>query len=496
MQVTREELMQMSAPELEALAWRTNWINKRHAHQRMPEGEHWTKWLLLAGRGAGKTRTAAEEIGWLAWTNPGTRWLVAAPTSDDVLSTCYEGESGLLACIPRALVKSFTQKPPELTLINDSLIRGIPASEPDRFRGPNWHGCWLEELAAWQYDREAYDLIVFANRIGKRPIMIITTTPKPRALIRDLVKRNGKDVVLTRASTYANLANLAPTFRDEILKFEGTQRGREEIHAEVLDPEEQGIVKRSSIRMWPASKPLPWFDYIVMSLDTALTEETRDKTTGDPDYTACSVWGLFQFEKRANAMMIDAWRARLGFPELLARVKDELKSEYGQMETPIVRPLIGPAQVALETKKIDLLLIEDIGSGKTLRQVMASQGVMAYAYNPGRAKKIERLHAVSHLFAGGSSGAGVVWMTEGRRMNKDGSYTATGDFSSWAQPVVEQLVTFSGEGSIPHDDDMDAAVQALRLLSDRNLLDTIRKREGADVNATPPRPEAANPYSA
>lgn len=492
MDVTREELMQMSAPDLEALAWRSAWLQKAHKHQMVPPGAWWNIWLLLAGRGAGKTRTAAEEIGWQAWSNPGTRWLVAAPTSDDVLSVCFEGESGLLACIPRTLIKSFTSKPPEITLVNDSLIRGIAAFEPERFRGPQWHGAWLEELAAWQYPDEAFDMIVFANRLGQHPRMIITTTPKPRALIRSLVKREGKDVVLTRASTYANLANLAPTFRDAILKYEGTMRGREEIHAEVLDPEEQGVVKRSQIRMWAADKQLPWFDYIVMSLDTALTEETRDKQTGDPDFTACSVWGMFQFEKRPNAMMIDAWRARLGFPDLLTRVKEELKAEYGQMETPIVRPLIGPAQVALETKKIDLLLIEDIGSGKTLRQVMASQGVMAYAYNPGRAKKLDRLHAVSHLFAGG-----VVWMTEGRRPDKDkpGQFISTGDFSSWAHPVIDQLCTFAGEGSIPHDDDMDAACQALRLLSDRNMLDTIRKSPVSDLDAKPSRPEIQNPYS-
>lgn len=492
MQVSREELMAMSAPELEALAWRMSWLAKAHKHQIMPPGTWWTKWLLLAGRGAGKTRTAAEEIGWQAWANPGTRWLVAAPTSDDLLRVCFKGESGLLACIPKALIESFVEKPPQITLVNKSIIAGIPASEPDRFRGPQWHGAWLEELAAWQYAQESYEMIVFANRLGERPIMIITTTPKPKALIRDLVKRNGKDVVLVRASTYENMANLAKTFRDEILKFEGTQRGREEIHAEVLDPEEQGIIKRSQIKMWSAGKQLPWFDYIVMSLDTAFTEETRDKKTGDADYTACSVWGLFQFEKRANAMMLDAWQARMGFPELIARVKDELKSEYGQMETPILKPLIGPVQVALETKKIDLLLIEDIGSGKTLRQVLASQNVLAYAYNPGRAKKIERLHAVSHLFA-----AGVVWMTEGRRPVKGqpGEFEHTGDFSSWAQVMVDQLCCFSGEGSIPHDDMMDSGVQALRLLSDRNMLDSIR--HGPPTESVVSRQlETPNPYSA
>lgn len=493
---TREELLKLPDDALVAMVWRLEWEKRRHKHQIEPEGDWWTIWLLLAGRGAGKTRGAAEWVAAKAYDNPGTRWLVGGPTSEDVREVCFEGESGLLACIPRELIVTYTMKPPEIVMKTrtagvTSMIHGIPASEPERYRGPNWHGGWLDEMAAWQYDKEAFDMIMFSVRLGAHPRLIITTTPKPKAMIRDLVKRDGKDVVVVRASTYANIDNLAPTFRNQILRYESTNLGRQEIHAEVLDPEEQGIIKRSQIRMWPADRQFPWFEYIVMSLDTALTEETRDKDTGDPDYTACQVWGLFQHEKRANAMLIDAWQARLGFPDLIKRVKDEMKSEYGQMETPILRPLIGPAQVALETKMIDLLLIEDIGSGKSLRQVLASQGIHGYAYNPGRAKKLDRLHAISHLFP-----AGVIWMTEGRRPDKDnpGKYIHTGEFSSWTNDVIDQVCTFHGEGSIPHDDHVDAMSQALRLLSDRNLLNTVRAKPGDDGGARPQAAPSANPY--
>lgn len=479
--VTREELMTLSTEELEGLAWRVRWLeqakkNTNHAgvvYQLPPEElAWWTIYFLNAGRGAGKTRAAAEDTAWYAWQNPRVRCLVCAPTSEDVLTVCFEGESGLLSCIPRPLIKSYTMKPPEIMLINDSMLHGIPASEPDRLRGPQWHRVWAEEVSSWQYAQEAFDMIMFALRLGKHPRMVLTTTPKPQPLIRALAKRNGKDVMMVNASTYNNMGNLAPTFRDQVLRYENTQLGRQEIHAEILDPEEQGIIKRSWIRMWPASKQLPWFDYIVMSLDTALTEETRDDQTGDPDYTACQVWGLFFHEKRANAMMLDAWQARLGLPDLLKRVKEELKSEYGQLETPILKPLIGPAHVALETKKIDLVLVERQGAGRPLLQFLSRQGVNGYEYNPGRMKKLDRLHLVSYLFS-----QGVVWMTEGRRFDKQsGTYVETGEFSSWAQPVIDQICTFSGEGSIPHDDHVDAGSQALRLLSDRNMLDTIRHK--------------------
>ena len=93
-----------------AYAWRLTWLNNAHQHQILPHGDWWSIWLLLAGRGAGKTRTAAEQIGWWAWEQPNTRWLVAAPTSSDVRSTCFEGDSGLLSVIPKALIGDYNRR--------------------------------------------------------------------------------------------------------------------------------------------------------------------------------------------------------------------------------------------------------------------------------------------------------------------------------------------------------------------------------------------------
>ena len=131
-----------------AKAWRLTWLSKAHAHQILPYGD-WSIFLCLAGRGAGKTRMAAEQIGWWAWENPNTRWLVAAPTSSDVRATCFEGDSGLVSVIPAPLIAEYNKALHEMRLVNGSLIKGIPASEPERFRGPQFHGGWLDELAAW-----------------------------------------------------------------------------------------------------------------------------------------------------------------------------------------------------------------------------------------------------------------------------------------------------------------------------------------------------------
>ena len=144
----REEFGRLPLERQAAWAWRALWLSKAHRHQLLPEGAWWTIWLMLAGRGAGKTRTAAEQIGWWAWSYPKTRWLVAAPTSSDVRSTCFEGDSGLLTVIPQPLVTDYNKALHELRLTNGSLIKGIPASEPERFRGPQFHGGWCDELAA------------------------------------------------------------------------------------------------------------------------------------------------------------------------------------------------------------------------------------------------------------------------------------------------------------------------------------------------------------
>jgi len=190
-------LWEKLSPSERAIAdWQLGWYMKRLPHQIPPDGD-WTIWLLLAGRGAGKTRTAAEVLGSWAVMQPGTRWLVSAPTYGDLLGVCFEGESGLLNSIPRELVETFNKSDVEIRLRNGSLIKGITAEKPERFRGPQFHGGWLDELAAWQYADEAFDLLMFGMRLGDRPRLICTTTPKPNTIIRNLLAREGKDVIVT-----------------------------------------------------------------------------------------------------------------------------------------------------------------------------------------------------------------------------------------------------------------------------------------------------------
>lgn len=263
-------------------------------------------------------------------------------------------------------------------------------------------------------------------------------------------------------------------------QYEGTVQGRQELYGELIDPEESGIIKRSWFRLWPAKNPLPRFDWIIMSLDTAYTEKSLDKK-GDPDPTACSVWGVFHHEKRSNIMLLDCWEDHLGMPELMRRVKRELNTAYGDDEDQaMIKPLFGSAKPITSGRKPDILLIEDKGSGISLRQMLAESGIEAYAYNPGKADKLARLHIVSPIFA-----QKRVWLPESDKY--------AGRPRTWCDPLVTQLCAFTGEGSIKHDDHVDACTQAMRLCMDKGLIKLIK--DDTPLIA-PPRKAQGNPYAA
>jgi predicted phage terminase large subunit-like protein len=440
---TKKAFMNLPAQQQVAYAWRMKWLSQAHDHQILPVGDWWNIWLLLAGRGAGKTRTAAEQIGWWAWSEPNTRWLVSAPTSGDVRQTCFEGDSGLLSVIPQELIADYNKALHELKLVNGSFIKGIPASEPERFRGPQFHGGWLDELAAWDYLQESWDMIQFGIRLGTHTRLICTTTPKPKDLIIELVGREGDDVVLTTASTYANIDNLAPSFRKQILQYEGTKLGRQEIYAEIIDPEESGIVKRDMFRLWPADKPFPKFEFVLQSYDCAYTE----KTFNDP--TACIVFGVFKpLDGPMSVMIIDCWQERLQYPDLRPKVIEEYQVSYGADVESEETNYVGG-------KKVDLILVEDKAAGISLIQDLQRAHLPVRAYNPGRADKIQRLSIVSNIIA-----SKRVWIPE--------STNRKGYVRDWAEGFVSQICSFPDS---THDDYVDACTQALRYLRDAGFLD-------------------------
>ena len=235
--------------QLDAALWQVKWELQALPHQQEPEDGEYDTFLMLAGRGSGKTHTASHWIGIRAWKYDNTRWLVTAPTSNDIRATCFEGDSGLLNIIPQSLIRDYNKSLFEITLTNGSIIQGIPASEPERYRGKQYHGAWFDELCAFDYLDEAYDGVQFTLRLKdpriKRVQQIITTTPKPKELIVDLNEgKVGGDVYVVNASSYDNRENLSATFFKQLETYDGTDIGRQEIYGEILDPEQAGIIKQ------------------------------------------------------------------------------------------------------------------------------------------------------------------------------------------------------------------------------------------------------------
>lgn len=442
----------MSKEELALLKWRLEWKQTARAKQLVPE-THWKTYGAMAGRGFGKTRMGANWLGIEACSDPGSFNFVIAPTRDDVRYVCFEGETGLFAYIPDCLIVDYNKSDLIIYLWNGAIIRGFGSERPERLRGPQHHRGWCDELAAWQYSKKCWDMMQFGLRLGEYTQVLWTTTPKPVPIIKERVLEENTDHIIVRGTTYENRANLSDSFYQEIAKYEGTKLGRQEIHGELIDPEESGIVKRSQWKIWPAKKPLPRFIHIVSSLDTAFTERTFDAKEMEADPTACSVWGLFYIGKLLNVMLLDAWDDYLGLPELIKRVREESKVTYGKADEPLLGQTLVPSpylsrEGVMVGRPTDIHLIEDKGSGISLRQMLGMENLLLEKYNPGKADKLSRLHSVTPMFAHGR-----VWCAE--------SIKFPNQPTTWAEGLIGQVCSYHGPGTTEHDDYVDTTTQAL-----------------------------------
>jgi len=457
--------------------WQARWSQTARPNQ-IPQAD-FSEYGFMAGRGFGKTRIGAEWLGAKAYGTRNTYCAVIAPTYADVKHTCFEGESGLLNVIPEALIKRYNSSDLVLELKSGTTIRGFTSEKPARLRGPQHEFIWCDELAAWQNAEETWDMAMMGLRLGRAPKVVWTTTPRPVELVRKLIVPKAGRVVVS-GSTFDNKDNLPDRFFEQLEHYEGTTIGRQELYGELIDPEESGVIKRSWLKLWPAKKPLPAFDWIIMSLDTAFTEATRDTKSGDADYTACSVWGVFQHDSKGYVLLLDCWQEQLGMPDLIKRVKKEMNTAYGDdQDVALIKPMYGSSKPLTSGRKPDILLIEDKGSGISLRQMLEREGILAHAYNPGRADKLARLHVVSPVFAR-------------RRVFLPESDKFPGKARVWADPLVAQLCSFTGKGSIKHDDFVDSTTQAMRLMMDKGMLGTLVEKK-QDIDKPPPK-VIQNPY--
>jgi phage terminase large subunit-like protein len=269
-------LKRTSDRELEAIEHDWGWWGR--CNQQAPKGD-WRTWLLLAGRGFGKTRSGAECIRDQVIHHRRRRIALVAPTAADARDVMVEGESGLLAIGPPQQRPQYEPTKRRLTWPNGAIATTYSADEPERLRGPQHDAAWCDEIASWRYP-EAWDMLMFGLRLGPDPRVVVTTTPKPVKIIRELL--TDPTTVVTRGSSYENRANLADAFFAQIIrKYEGTRLGRQEINAEVLDDVPGALWNRARLEelRWPAYKSVPELTRIVVAIDPATTSgEDADET--------------------------------------------------------------------------------------------------------------------------------------------------------------------------------------------------------------------------
>jgi phage terminase large subunit-like protein len=213
----------------------------------------WRNWLILGGRGSGKTRSGAEWVRARATgqgfaTGPLARRIaLVAPTFDEARMVMIEGVSGLLAVHDAGWRPVFEPSRRLLTWPNGCVAQVFTAEEPDGLRGPQFDAAWCDELAKWKQGEKVWDMLQFALRLGENPCAVVTTMPRPIPLLKRLLADDG--TVVSRATTFANRANLAPPFLQDVLKrYGGTRLGRQELNGELIEDDPDALFRRDLIK--------------------------------------------------------------------------------------------------------------------------------------------------------------------------------------------------------------------------------------------------------
>lgn len=268
--------------DVEVRQRRELWEATARVEQLPPSGD-WLYWLVLAGRGFGKTRLAMEDAGFYGMTHPNERIALVAATFEAGVKTMVEGESGLNATIPRSQVDRWNRSSGELFLNNGTKYQVFSSQEPESLRGPQHHRGYADELAAWYQPKteagadleNAWDQLLFGMRLGKHPRIVIATTPKPTQLVKRVL--NNPRTVVTRGSTYDNAANLSAVTLSELkTKYENTRLGRQELLAEMLDDVPGALWTREMIDEARKARTIPDMARIVVAVDPSGARDEND----------------------------------------------------------------------------------------------------------------------------------------------------------------------------------------------------------------------------
>jgi phage terminase large subunit-like protein len=248
------------ARELEHLRWKWPLLARPDQLPPAAGAADWTTWLMVGGRGAGKTRAGAEWVraivhGHPMFTDrPARRIALVGETAADVRDVMIEGVSGILAVHPPARRPQWTPSRRRLEWPNGAVALVFSAEDPEALRGPQFDAAWSDEIGKWRRADETWDMLQFGLRLGDRPRQVATTTPRPIPLVKRLI--GDPRCVVTRARTRDNAYNLAPAFLDTVVgRYAGTRLGRQELDGEMIEERADALWTRALIEACRGPSP-------------------------------------------------------------------------------------------------------------------------------------------------------------------------------------------------------------------------------------------------
>ena len=362
-----------------------DFITLAHRHQEPPacgnNGRPWTTWLMLGGRGAGKTRLGAEWVRAQAYgtrpyaDQPATQIALVGETEHDVREVMIEGPSGLLRACARGERPQWIPSRRRLEWPNGAVGLAFSAEDPEQLRGPQFDAAWCDELAKWRHVDATFDMLQFGLRLGVQPRQLITTTPRPIALLKRLL--TDPRTAVTRASTHANAANLSPVFLDEVLaRYAGTRLGRQEIDGEIIEDRADALWTRDLIEAARVAKVPPLLR-IVIGVDPP--------GSARPGADACGIVAAGIAENGTNYVLADATVQQLAphgwanaVVALFSRMRADLVVAEGNQGGDMVRAVLQQIDPAIPVRTVHAT------RGKWLRAEP-----VAMRYQQGKVKHVD-----------------------------------------------------------------------------------------------------------
>ena len=275
---------ELSPQEVDELL--TDWLGCWSRADQVPELLPWSwhSWLLLGGRGAGKTRAGAEWVRAVAlglWPGvgaPAGRIALVGPTLDEVRSVMVEGVSGLMAVHRDCERPVYVSSQRRLTWPNGAVAQIYSAEDPESLRGPQFDAAWCDELAKWNHAEATWDMLQFGLRLGDAPRQVVTTTPRPVPLLKRLLADPA--TLVSRASTFDNGRFLAARFLREVqMRYGGTRLGRQELMAELIADDPEALFRRDGIEA-ARVRAAPELQRIVVAVDPPAGHGPRANACG------------------------------------------------------------------------------------------------------------------------------------------------------------------------------------------------------------------------